>query len=82
MYKTYWMYTIRRGKLFISDRFLYRLRVDVGEVYPKGPTVYLEERNDELAKRILIEYEEKILVGLQEQIKRKTNIIKMLKAES
>lgn len=44
--------------------------------------VWLRERNDELAKKLFLEYEEESLAELQEQIKKKSEKIKTLKGES
>ena len=48
----------------------------------KSVRVWLKERNDELAKNLFIEYEEQSLAELQEQIKRKSEKIKILKGGS
>ena len=44
--------------------------------------VWLTEKNDELAKRLFLEYEEKSLADLQEEIKKKSEKIRKLKEES
>lgn len=57
-------------------------RNQFGMVLTSKTTVWLLERNDELAKRIFIEYEEQKLNELQEQLNKKLELIKTLKMGS
>lgn len=59
----------------------YPKEAEFGVVHANGPSLWLTERNDELAKRILIEFEEQGLADLQKQIERKAELIKLLKEE-
>lgn len=52
-----------------------------GIIRTSGSGLWLVDRDDELAKRIFIEYEENRLAELQEQISRKTKLIEVLKSE-
>ena len=52
---------------------------EFGVICTKGSSLWLTERNDELAKRIFIEYELQCVVDLQKQIDRKLELIKALK---
>lgn len=76
---------IERG----TNKYVYFKAKSSTERYPKemefrvvcanGPSLWLTERDDELAKRILIEYEEQCVADLQKQIERKLQLIKSLK---
>lgn len=57
----------------------YPKETEFGVVHTNGPSLWLAERDDELAKRIFIEYEEQGLADLQKQFERKTELIKLLK---
>lgn len=50
-----------------------------GKIFTNGLTLWLLEKDDELAKRTFIEYEEQKIMELQEQINKKQEIIKKLK---
>lgn len=56
-------------------------RGEFGKIFTSGPTLWLLERDDELAKRTFIEYEEQTSIELQKQIDRKRELIEMLKEE-
>ena len=52
---------------------------EFGIVHADGPSLWLTDRDDELAKHIFIEYEENSIAELQELINRKTKLINVLK---
>lgn len=54
---------------------------DFGVIHTKGSSLWLADRDDELAKRIFIEWEENSLAELQELIDRKTKLIDVLKSK-
>lgn len=60
---------------------LYPKETDIGVVL-RGTSLWLENRDDELAKRIFIEHNEKCIAELEEQIRRKHENIKILKEEA
>lgn len=76
-YRAVWRYSARDGKLTVCEkiapRFLPDRRLD-----SKGPSVYLFERDDKLARDILLQYEKEKLADLQKQINRKLEVIKRL----
>ena len=57
-------------------------RDEFGVVQSDGPSLWLGERDDELAKQLFIEFEEAGLAKLQEQIRIKSELIKALKENS
>ena len=75
-----WRYSARGGKLTVCKCQRACNMVD-GTVDPKGPSVYFFERDDELARRILVDYEEKQLKQLYQQVHIKLEVIKKLKSE-
>lgn len=63
-------YTYRGGKFTIAEVMLRRDFCNYGELGTKAPTLYLPERDDELAKRIFIEHlEERRLNAMDELAK-------------
>jgi hypothetical protein len=55
---------------------------EFGVVHTNGPTVWMTKRDDDLVKRLFIEFEERKIAELQAQINTKTKLIKMLKEDS
>lgn len=76
-----WKYSARRGEFSVCKCKKASTMVD-GKIDPKGPSVYFFERDDELARRILIDYEEERLRQLYQQVRDKLEAIKKLKIES
>ena len=60
----------------------YPKKTEFGIVHSSGPSLWLSDRDDELAKCIFVEYEERCLTDLQKQIERKLQLIKALKGDS
>lgn len=54
---------------------------DIGSIHSNGYLVWLTERNDELAKRIFIEYEEGQINRMEKLLAEKKEVIKMLKED-
>ena len=64
---------------FGRDSYYFRATRRGFGIIINGITLYLEDRNDELAKRLFIEHEENDIAELEEKIGRKLENIKMLK---
>lgn len=76
-------YTYRGGKFtVVEDVYVMRKYNDHFGCVIGGMVVYLHERNDELAKRLLIEYNEERIVKLREQLHKATEELEKLKGES
>lgn len=54
-------------------------REEFGVILSNGPSLWLGERDDKLAKQLFIEFEEAGLAKLQEQINIKSELIRKLK---
>ena len=54
---------------------------EFGIVQVSGPSLWLTEKNDELAKRIFIEYLENGILELEEKINRRSKLVNLLKEE-
>ena len=52
---------------------------DIGVILSSGASLWLLDRDDELAKRLFIEFEENGIARLQEQIDKKSKLVEMLK---
>lgn len=52
---------------------------EFGVIRSNGPSLYLNKRDDELAKRLFIEFEEASLAALQKQVTIKNELIRNLK---
>jgi hypothetical protein len=52
---------------------------EFGVIRSNGPSLYLNKRDDELAKKLFIEFEEASLAALQKQVTIKTELIRNLK---
>lgn len=52
---------------------------EVGMVRSGGPSLWLFERNDELAKKLFIEYEEGYIENLQKDIDKRKELIGVIK---
>ena len=55
---------------------------EIGMIRSNGPSLWLLEKNDELARRLFIEFEEKGLSELKKLIERKNELLNMLKTET
>lgn len=53
---------------------------DFGKVDTKGTSLWLAERDDELARHLFVAYEEHSIAKLQEMINKKTKLIEDLKS--
>ena len=54
---------------------------ELGIIMTDGPNLWLTDRDDELAARIFLEYEEQKLIELKKQVEVKKELISMLKRD-
>ena len=54
---------------------------DIGVIRSEGPSLWLIDRDDKLAKQMFLKYEEHKLEQLQRQVETKINIIRMLRED-
>lgn len=64
---------------FQGERRLAPRRDKIGVLRQGGPSLWLFERDDELAKKIFIEYEEKCIKKLQQDIDKRRELIEVIK---
>lgn len=74
---------IRKCVYFKDEKTTVRLpkENEFGICHSNGPSLWLADRDDELARRIFIEYEERGIAELQGMINRRTALINILKGE-
>ena len=53
----------------------------VGHIQSSGPRLWLDERDDALAKRLFLEYEMEKMAELEQKLEKKRELIKMLEEE-
>ena len=75
---------VRKSVRFEDKKLRVRLPKDeeFGIVQVSGPSLWLTEKDDRLAKRIFIEYLENGISELQETINRRSKLVDLLKEES
>ena len=54
---------------------------DIGVMKPIGHSIWLAERDDEKARRMFIEFEERRIVELEETLRKKREVVRMLKSQ-
>lgn len=54
---------------------------DIGAIRHIGLTLWLDKRDDELAKKIFVDYEEQQIRKLEKQLADKREIVKMMRGE-
>lgn len=52
---------------------------DIGRIVTRGPKLWLTKRDDNLARKLFIEYEEAKLEEMKQSIEKKRELIRMLK---
>ena len=55
--------------------------MDIGVIRHVGPSLWMTEKNDELAKEIYLEFEERRLSELRRQLETKEAIVELLKGD-
>jgi hypothetical protein len=55
---------------------------DIGVMKPVGHSIWLTERDDEKARRMFIEFEERRIVELEETLRKKREVVEQLKDEA
>lgn len=64
---------------FQGERRLAPRKDKIGKLCQGGPSLWLFERDDELAKKMFIEYEEKCIEKLQQDIDKRRELIEIIK---
>ena len=75
-------YGYKNGKFTVTEDAAIRQRFsEYGKILPKCTSLYLPERNDELAKRIFIEHMEERVTKANEELNRAKEQLRILKEE-
>lgn len=80
-YKTAIRYCYKNGKFTINKGFTRSSFSEYGKILTGRTSLYLPERDDELAKRIFIEHMENRVAKAEEELNRATEQLRILKEE-
>lgn len=76
--RRYWTRLVVKFKKRSGVEFIPR-EDEIGRVVTAGPKVWLTERDDALARKLLLEYEEEKLEELERVVAKKKELIRVLK---